>query len=591
MPKPPRNVRSSNSLVGLAAHPRLPWLLAGLASLLVVPSLWGGYLLDDYWHQNALARGAVFDAPGSPYDLFVFIAGDSDGVREMVDAGTLPWWTNEGLQIEFWRPLSELSHAIDHWMAPREPMLAHLHNLLWGALLVVLATRLFREVHGVGLASGLAALIFAIDDSHAFPLVWIAGRNALIAGSFGVAAVLCHVRWQRNGWQAGAVWGPVCFALALLGAEAGIGAFAYLLAYQWVYGSGRGLRALLERTRPLLPYAVIAIVWLTIYRNLGYGVSGSGQYLDPFGDPVGFLIEAPGRALLLLAGQLATVPAVLENYHYLADAQRRVVMGVAALLVAGIGWVVVAPRLRNPEVRFWLIGMLMSLAPSLALGAFSRVLLFASLGGAGLLGIVFDEWSRSSSEPPGSVRRFGRHALVAMHLLLAPIALLGLSVVLPQAMDYRQAEFDTLPGAERSTWVVVNPRAAFWVGGNVQASREFAGEPVPTVRALASGALGVSVLRSAERCLDLTPEGGYLWLTADRLFRDPGAELARGWRRELSGLSIEVMDVLEDGRPKTARFCFDRALDDPTLHWVAMIDGRPQPFIAPEVGLSVELGP
>jgi hypothetical protein len=111
------------------------------------------------------------------------------------------------------------------------------------------------------------------------------------------------------------------------------------------------------------------------------------------------------------------------------------------------------------------------------------------------------------------------------------------------------------------------------------------------VRALASGALGVSVRRSAERCLDLAPDGGYLWLTADRLFRDPNAGLPRGWRRRLPGLSIEVLDVMEDGRPKTARFCFDRDLADPSLHWVALVGGHPQPFRAPEVGASVELDP
>ncbi len=578
-------------LVGVASHPRLPWLLAGLATLLVAPSLWAGFLLDDYWHQNALASGAAFDAPGSPYDLFVFVASDLGGVRAMVDAGTLPWWTPDTLHIEFWRPLAELSHALDHWLAPREPVLAHLHSLLWGALLVGLATLLFREVHGVGLASGLAALSFAVDEAHAFPVVWIASRNALIAGSFGIAAVLCHIRWQRHGWRPGGLWGPVCFAAALLGAEAGIGAFAYLLAYQVVYGSGGGLRQVAARVRPLLAYVVIAAVWLLLYRALGYGVSGSGQYLDPFGDPLGYLIEAPVRAVLLLAGQFATLPLVLESFHYLDEAGRRVVIGAAALLVAGIGWVLVAPRLRRPEMRFWLIGMLASLAPALILGAFSRVLLFASIGGAGLLGIVFQDWWRSPGGLPGPLVRLGRHALVLMHLLIAPLALLGLSVVLPQAMDHRQADLDVLPGADRDTWVFVNPRAAFWTGGNLQASREFAGKPVPTVRSLASGALGVSVRRSAERCLDLTPSGGYLWLTADQLFRDPSVELPRGWRRRLPGLSIEVLDVLEDGRPKTARFCFDRDLADPSLHWVALVGGRPQPFRAPEVGASVELDP
>ena len=577
--------------VGLASHPRLPWLLAALATLLVAPSLAAGFLLDDYWHQNALASGAVFGAPGSPYGLFVFVPGDPDRVRAMADSGTLPWWTPDTLRIAFWRPIAELSHALDHWLAPREPALAHLHNLLWGALLVLLATRLFREVHGVGVAAGLAALVFAVDDAHAFPLVWIAGRNALIAGCFGIAAVLSHIRWRRHGWRPGALWGPVFFAGALLGAESGIGAFAYLLAYEVVHGRERASGEGLARVRPLVAYVVIVAVWLIVYRALGYGVSGSGQYLDPFGDPLGYLTEAPERALLLLAGQLATLPLVLEGFHYLDEAQRRVVVGASGLLVAGVGWVLVASRRRRPEAQFWLIGMLASLAPALILGAFSRVLLFAGIGGAGLLGICFGDWWRHRGEPSRPLCRAGRYALVAMHLLFAPLTLLGLSVGLPHVMDHQQTQLDALPGAERDTWIFVNPRAAFWTGGNVQASREFTGQAVPRVRALASGALGVSVRRSAPRCLELAPEGGYLWLTADRLFRHPSVELPRGWRRELPGLSIEVLDVLEDGRPRTARFCFDRDLSDPSLHWVAWVGGQPEAFRAPEVGASVELDP
>ena len=98
-------------VAALATHRGLPGVLAVLCVLLVVPSLGAGYLLDDYLHQNILSGKVQSHGPWSPYGLFVFIDNDPSRVRAMIDAGTLPWWTLETLQIKFWRPLTELTHA------------------------------------------------------------------------------------------------------------------------------------------------------------------------------------------------------------------------------------------------------------------------------------------------------------------------------------------------------------------------------------------------------------------------------------------------------------------------------------------------
>jgi hypothetical protein len=282
-------------VAALALHPRLPWVLAALCALLALPSLSAGYLLDDYVHQNILSGKVQALGPASPYGLFVFVDGDPSRVRAMVDAGTLPWWTLDTLQISFWRPLSELTHGLDHALRPNLPALAHAQNLLWGAALVWLTTLLYREVHGVILAAGFAAIAFALDDGHAFPLVWVANRNILVAATFATAALLCHVRACRRGWQAGAVLGPACFVAALLAAEAALSMLAYFVAYHWVYPSQRSAsrpRRSAARFRPLLPYAAIAVVYVATYRLLGYGVHGSGQYLDPLGQPGTYLVDS-----------------------------------------------------------------------------------------------------------------------------------------------------------------------------------------------------------------------------------------------------------------------------------------------------------
>ena len=121
-------VSLSGRVAALAVHTRLPWMLAGLVVLLVLPSLNAGFLLDDQWQQYILSGKTPVEKPLAPHGLFVFVDGEPSKVREMVDAGTLPWWTLDTLRISFWRPLSELTHGLDHALAPNLPALAHAHK-------------------------------------------------------------------------------------------------------------------------------------------------------------------------------------------------------------------------------------------------------------------------------------------------------------------------------------------------------------------------------------------------------------------------------------------------------------------------------
>ena len=108
----------------------------------------------------------------------------------------------------------------------------HLESVvLYGVLVLVLA-RLYRRFFTAPVAM-LATLLFALDETHAFPVGWLANRNALFATIFGVLAIHAHDRWRRDGWRAGAWLGPLAFAAALLSAEFGLCALGYLVAYAW----------------------------------------------------------------------------------------------------------------------------------------------------------------------------------------------------------------------------------------------------------------------------------------------------------------------------------------------------------------------
>src|SRR5439155_16296810 len=91
----------------------------------------------------------------------------------------------------------------------------------------------------------------------------------------------------------------------LLSGEVSIAALVYILSYaMWLDDAPRRARAL-----SLVPYACIAVVWLVVYRMLGYGAEGGGFYVDPVRQPLSYLLAILERAPVLLLAQFAVPPS------------------------------------------------------------------------------------------------------------------------------------------------------------------------------------------------------------------------------------------------------------------------------------------
>src|SRR5262245_57278285 len=117
----------------------LPIFLALLAALLVLPTISGGLMLDDYAHRSMFVPGVR--APGGPrgdWDLFNFQGRDEGYFNLQLDRGLFPWWTSRGLQLAFMRPLTSLSHTLDYRLFPDMPALMHAENIALYALLALL---------------------------------------------------------------------------------------------------------------------------------------------------------------------------------------------------------------------------------------------------------------------------------------------------------------------------------------------------------------------------------------------------------------------------------------------------------------------
>src|SRR5262249_42397225 len=149
---------------------------------------------------------------------------------------------------------------------------------------VLVAALVYREVLGATWAAGLAALMYALDGAHAGPAAYLANRNALSACCFGFLSLLAFVHWRKCGQRRTRWLSVLMLALSLSAGEMGLATVAYLFSYALIVDRD-GIRARLLR---LLPHGGVLGAWALIYRLGNFGAHGSGLYVDPLRDSLGF---------------------------------------------------------------------------------------------------------------------------------------------------------------------------------------------------------------------------------------------------------------------------------------------------------------
>jgi len=476
---------------------------------------------------------------------------------------------------------------------------------------VAAAGLLYRRILGAGWVAGLAVVLFALDDAHGLPAMWISNRNSTVSVALGVISLIAHDSWRRRGTVVGAIAAPLGLAAALLAGENAIAVGAYLVAYAVFLDRGPWPR----RAASLVPCAAVGFIWTAIYAGLGYGASGSGLYIDPVADPLRFAAAVVERGPLLLMGAFAFP----SDVHALLSEDARGVLWLAAWGVVLVVAALAVPLLRLDRVaRFFAAGMVLSVIPACATFPSDRLLFFAGIGGMGLLAQVLAGIAgRAAWLPTSSLWR--RPALAAavvlatIHIPLAPLnqmRVLSAISALGRVIDVSAASFPNDPGLPDSLVLVVSTPTAY-VSGFAPTIALLDGRPVPDRGlVLGSGIEPIRLERTDSRTLVVEPLGGYLkpggrprpgledsqpaldldymYPMFDLLYRDR-RPMRPGERIPLGDVTAEVARVTADGRPERVAFRFSTPLEDSSLRWLQWLDGVYVPFEPPPVGASVLL--
>jgi hypothetical protein len=520
--------------------------------------------------------------------VYNFIPGGLE-TEVLKGTGMLTWWSDPELSIALCRPLTVLTYLLDHAIAPRGFALQHLHSLVWYGLCVVLVGVMYRRVHpGAGAVAGLAMLLFAVEDAHAMPAGWLANRHALLSLVVAAGAFLAHVEWRKSGrvyWLVAAVGMLVA---GLLCGETALGIVAYVVAWQLTLDRGRWSARLLA----IAPYAVMILVWRLVYDHMGYGITGSGLYLDPVRDPGDFAFALLGRWPVLQLGQWLQAP--VDVIISVPPALHLAILTGALAACLGLGWFFLPLLRRSPQARFWALGMALALVPLCAAFPMDRHTIFAGVGAFGLLAVQADAfgWISPRGPAPGSrVRRWLTCALLVLHLPVAAVLLVGRTASLPVFGAFFAAGADTAPespGVEEQTFLFVSghefPVAYLPIIRSVEAR-----SAPRRIALLASFTSRNRIVREDEDTLVIEPKRGFLAAPSDRLERGLESAFLQGERVWMPDFVAEVREVNPDGRPQVVAFHFRKPLEDPGYGWMSWGLAGAEPFTVPAVGETVVL--
>lgn len=591
----PSRPRFATRLVGWLGTPLAPWIVIAFGLLLAAPALTADFTADDHLHRVIeRADPGMTGLHSRPLDLFVFADGNPANTEAMRDAGLFPWWVDPHLKLAFARPLSSATHALDHALWPDDPTPQLLHNLVWHALGLFAIWCCFRRFLARDAATRwiavLALALYAFDDARGPVVGWIANRNALVALALSLPVLLAHDRWRRDAWRIGRLVAPLLFVVALGAGEASIAILAYLAAHA-LFLDRAPLR---DRLIALAPYLAIVVVWRVIYARAGYGVVGSGVYLDPGSDPVAFLHAAATRIPFLLQGELALPWSDLASFYPVAGIVLPMLV-IAIAMLAAIGLACARLLRRDPTARFFATGMILSAVPVASTFPADRLLSFIGVGGAGLIALLLaaacsDRTLLGDGRPRRIAAVIVAISLVLVHLVLSPplLVLRARSMVaVGRVIDRADATLPHGPAiADKTFLIMATPSDA--LAGYITVMRRSHDEPAPAhLYWLTTATSGATITRLDDRTLRVTPTGGLLRHEIDQMMRSPRTlPFHVGDKVALSNIQLVIEALTADGRPSQFLARFSIPLDDPSLVWLTWRGRGYEPYQPPAIGVT-----
>lgn len=172
------------------------------------------------WWALAIALGTLllylpvrqFQFVNYDDDVFVFT---NEHVREGFTWAGIRWAFGSA-DIDYWRPLSWLSHMLDVELFGLAPGGHHLTSMFIHALNAALLCLALHALTGRVLASALVAALFAWHPLHIESVAWVAERKDVLCASFWFLGLMAYARHVKAPSRKRFAIVALCFVLGLM---------------------------------------------------------------------------------------------------------------------------------------------------------------------------------------------------------------------------------------------------------------------------------------------------------------------------------------------------------------------------------------
>jgi len=568
------------------AQDKLRIFLVVLAVILTFPALFHGFEVDDRLQRTgATGKGTVYFLGRTPTDLYTFVDGNPENTRWLMDMGIATWWTDINAKISFFRPISSLLLWTDHHLF-KSPFPMHVHSVLWYLGTIVVAFSLYRRFLPEKWIAGLASLMFAVDHTHGLPAAWIAQRNTLTTGFFGLLALYFHDRSRRDeGRSRDAIFASICLGLGLFSAEAALGILPYLVMHAWIFDRPRFFRA-------LLPFAPPMVLWAIIYKVGGFGAHGSGLYVDPGDAPLTFLDNVLHHGPILAATELGMPGG--DFYAFLPPPAKLILLSMATAVII-VFLLAMRPLMRvNPTTRFFVSSSFLALIPACATIPAGRLTFLASFGFLGALAQLLAGWSdRAEWFPSKGFARLRTLPVVFWsgfgHIFLSPIAFvfsLHQMTIFESVISRLSQGLPNEPQVAAQRVVIVNAPEPVFAAYIMVVRQDAGGIPPGKMLSMTNGARAVEMKRTGPSTVVLTSTIGLVQPMTDLLTRDK-RPFPLGYHVELSDVNIDVTRLNADGWPLEAQFTFRHPLEHESYRFMQWKNQTLAPLDVPQIGETI----
>ena len=161
----------------------------------------------------AYAQVANFDFVRYDDQMYTY---ENPNVTAGLTAESVKWAFTAVTNVDYWRPISLLSHVVDAQLFGMRSGMHHLVNVFFHALAAIVLFVSFKRATNAPWLSAFVAFIFALHPLHVESVAWVTERKDVLSTLFCFLALYAYVRYAeqpRIGWYLAAA---VLFGLGLM---------------------------------------------------------------------------------------------------------------------------------------------------------------------------------------------------------------------------------------------------------------------------------------------------------------------------------------------------------------------------------------